>query len=218
MVTVEGTPTTKRTVAQLAHTVGYVFQNPGHMLFAPKVREELAFGPQNLRKSHGEVDADVEMALRITNLVPQADRPPLALSFGQQKRVALASVLSMRPRVLVMDEPTAGQDYANYTRFMDEIMSLPDIEGVIFVTHDLDLAIAYANRVWLVRDGSIVRDGPPGDVLSDVELLRQCGLRPTTLLEANLALFERTGKFLRAEGLAILELGFRIADLESTSA
>ncbi|MEA2574024.1 MAG: energy-coupling factor transport system ATP-binding protein [Chloroflexia bacterium] len=216
VVTVEGMPTTKRTVAQLAHTVGYVFQNPGHMLFAPKVREELAFGPQNLRRSKGQIDADVEMALRITNLVPQADRPPLALSFGQQKRVALASVLSMRPRVLVMDEPTAGQDYANYTRFMDEIMSLPDIEGVIFITHDLDLAIAYANRVWLVRDGTIVKDGPPEEVLSDLELLRQCGLRPTTLLEVNLALFERTGKFLRAEALAIWDLGVRTADLQST--
>jgi energy-coupling factor transport system ATP-binding protein len=189
-------------VAQLANTVGYVFQNPGHMLFAPTVREELAFGPRNLGRSAERVQQDVELALQMTNLLPQADRPPLGLSFGQQKRVALASVLSMRPRVIVMDEPTAGQDYSNYTRFMDEIMALPNIEGVIFITHDLDLAIAYANRVWLVRDGTLVADGTPDEVLSDTSLLERCGLRPTSLLEANLALFPRTGRFLRAEALA----------------
>lgn len=201
-VLVGGVPTTKQSVAQLARTVGYVFQNPGHMLFAPTVREELAFGPRNLRRDAGRVTQDVEDALRITNLVPQGERPPLGLSFGQQKRVALASVVSMRPHVLVMDEPTAGQDYSNYTRFMDEIVLLPSLEGVIFITHDLDLAIAYANRVWLVREGSIVADGAPEEVLADSELLEQCDLRSTSLLEANLALLPRTGQFLRAEALA----------------
>jgi energy-coupling factor transporter ATP-binding protein EcfA2 len=201
-VRVAGVPTTRQSVAQIAHTVGYVFQNPGHMLFAPTVREELAFGPRNLGRDAQRIKQDVDLALDITNLVPQAGRPPLGLSFGQQKRVALASVLSMRPRVVVMDEPTAGQDYSNYTRFMDEIMALPNIEGVIFITHDLDLAIAYANRVWLVRDGTIVADGAPAEVLSDNALLQDCGLRSTSLLEANLALFPRTGRFLRAEALA----------------
>ena len=101
-----------------------------------------------------------------------------------------------------MDEPTAGQDYANYTRFMDEIMALPDLEGVIFITHDLDLAIAYANRVWLIREGTLAADGTPEDVLRRPALLRECGLLPTSLLEANLAALPHTGRFLRAELLA----------------
>jgi energy-coupling factor transport system ATP-binding protein len=200
-VLVDGVPTTKQSVAKIAHTVGYVFQNPGNMLFAPTVREELAFGPKNLGRGAEQVKADVEMALEVTNLVPQADRPPLGLSFGQQKRVALASVLSMRPRVLVMDEPTAGQDYANYTRFMEEITSLPDIEGVVFITHDMDLAIAYANRVWLVKEGMLAADGRPEEVLSNRELLRECSLVPTSLLEVNLKMLPQTGRFMRAEEL-----------------
>jgi energy-coupling factor transport system ATP-binding protein len=206
-VRVAGVPTTHQSVAHIAHTLGYVFQNPGHMLFAPTVREELAFGPRNLRRDPARIAQDVDRALAITNLVPQADRPPLGLSFGQQKRVALASILSMRPRILVMDEPTAGQDYANYTGFMDEITALPDLEGVIFITHDLDLAIAYANRIWLIRAGRIVADGPPETVLLQPDLLQECGLRPTSLLTANLAAFAQTGRFLRAEALAALPAG-----------
>ena len=115
-VRVAGVPTTRQSVAQIAHTLGYVFQNPGHMLFAPTVREELAFGPRNLRRDPARIAQDVERALAITNLLPQAERPPLGLSFGQQKRVALAAILSMRPRILIMDEPTAGQDYAELHR------------------------------------------------------------------------------------------------------
>jgi energy-coupling factor transport system ATP-binding protein len=201
-VVVAGTPTTRQSVAQIARTLGYVFQNPGHMLFAPTVREELAFGPRNLGRPAAQIARDVDWALEITNLVPQADRPPLGLSFGQQKRVALASVLSMRPRILIMDEPTAGQDYANYTGFMDEIVALPDLEGVIFITHDLDLAIAYANRVWIIREGTLAADGTPEAVLSRAALLQECGLLPTSLLEANLAALPQTGRFLRAELLA----------------
>jgi energy-coupling factor transport system ATP-binding protein len=208
-VFVDGVSTKKQSVARIAHTVGYVFQNPGNMLFAPTVREELAFGPKNLGRGVDQVKTDVEMALRVTNLIPQGGRPPLGLSFGQQKRVALASVLSMRPGVLVMDEPTAGQDYANYMRFMDEITALPDIEGVVFITHDMDLAIAYANRVWLMRDGALAADGTPEKVLSNIELLRECSLVPTSLLEVNLKLLPQTGRFMRAEELGSYAVGSR---------
>jgi energy-coupling factor transport system ATP-binding protein len=86
---------------------------------------------------------------------------------------------------------------------MDEIVALPDLEGVIFITHDLDLAIAYANRVWILRAGTLAADGTPEDVLSLPTLLRECGLLPTSLLEANLAALPHTGRFLRAELLAV---------------
>lgn len=201
-VRVSGVQTTRQTVAGIAHTIGYVFQNPAHMLFAPTVRDELTFGPRNLGRNIARIQQGLMRALEMTNLESLADRPPLALSFGQQKRVALASILSMRPRVLIMDEPTAGQDYANYTRFMDEIMALRETEAVVFITHELDLAIAYANRVWLIHGGTLVADGPPATVLSDRTLLERCNLRPTSLLEANLAALPQTGRLLRAELLA----------------
>ena len=81
--------------------------------------------------------------------------PPLALSFGQQKRVSIAAILAMRSKILVMDEPTAGQDYKNYMEFMDAILQMPGFQAVVFITHDIDLAVIYANRVLLVNQGRV---------------------------------------------------------------
>jgi energy-coupling factor transport system ATP-binding protein len=128
--------------------------------------------------------------------------PPLALSFGQQKRVSIAAILAMRSRILVMDEPTAGQDYQNYMSFMDAILQLPGFEAILFITHDVDLAVIYANRVLMVADGSIVADGSPHEVLSDLKRLEKYRLVPTSLLSANLERWPRTQRFLRAEALA----------------
>jgi len=189
-------------VAQVARTLGYVFQSPGHMLFAPTVREELAFGPRNLGFAREEIDQSVAQAVETVNLRGLEEYPPLALSFGQQKRVTIAAVLAMRSRILVMDEPTAGQDYWNYMAFMDSILQMPGFAAVLFITHDLDLAICYANRVVLMAEGRIAADGSPADVLSDLELLRRCRIVPTSLLRLNLEYLPRTGRFLRAEALA----------------
>lgn len=201
-VLVEGQDTREMSVAQVARTLGYVFQHPGHMLFAPTVREELAFGPRNLGFSREEIDQSVARAVEMVNLRGLEEYPPLALSFGQQKRVSIAAVLAMRSRILVMDEPTAGQDYWNYMTFMDSILQVPGFAAVLFITHDLDLAICYANRVVLMAEGRIAADGPPSEVLSDMELLRRCRIVPTSLLRLNLEYLPRTGRFLRAEALA----------------
>jgi len=201
-VLVEGRDTREMSVAQVAHTLGYVFQSPSHMLFAPTVREELAFGPQNLGYDRGVVSAGVANAVKIVNLNGLEDYPPLALSFGQQKRVSIAAILAMRSKILVMDEPTAGQDYWNYMAFMDAILQMRGFEAVLFITHDLDLAISYASRVILLNDGRIAGSGPPAEVLTDLDLLRQCRLVPTSLLEANLAYLPETGRFMSAEALA----------------
>jgi energy-coupling factor transport system ATP-binding protein len=130
---------------------------------------------------------------------------PLGLSFGQQKRVSIAAILAMRSKILVMDEPTAGQDYANYMAFMDAILQMPGFEAVLFITHDLDLAIAYANRVLLMHEGRLTADGPPAEVLADAALLERCRLVPTSLLELNLEYLPRTGRFMSAERLAHVE-------------
>ncbi len=205
-VLLEGVDTRKLTVAQAAHTVGYVFQSPSQMLFAPTVREELAFGPRNLKRPPQQIEQDVNWAIQTVHLEAELSTPPLALSFGQQKRVSIAAVLAMHSRILMMDEPTAGQDYWNYRAFMDSILAMPGFEAILFITHDLDLALVYANRILLLNAGRLVADGPPPDVLSDEERLRSNRILPTSLLRLNLEHFGRTGRFLRAESLAqILE-------------
>ncbi|MCX7609013.1 MAG: energy-coupling factor ABC transporter ATP-binding protein [Anaerolineales bacterium] len=201
-VLVQGRDTRQTSVAEVASTLGYVFQSPSHMLFAPTVREELAFGPKNLRHPKEEIEKEVKEALQIVNLSDKENDPPLALSFGQQKRVSIAAILAMRSKILVMDEPTAGQDYFNYMNFMDAILELPGFEAILFITHDVDLAVIYANRVLLMAEGRVVADGPPAEVLADRARLEACRLVPTSLLAENLKYWPRTGRFLRAEALA----------------
>ncbi len=203
-VLLDGKDTREMTVAQAARRLGYVFQSPSHMLFAPTVREELAFGPRNLGYDEATIEAGIREAIETVNLTGLEKFSPLALSFGQQKRVSIAAILAMRSRILVMDEPTAGQDYQNYMTFMAAIQDMP-FDAILFITHDLDLAICYANRVVLMNDGRAVADGPPEEVLSQRELLQACRLLPTSLLEANLALLPKTGRFMRAEMLAHVE-------------
>jgi energy-coupling factor transport system ATP-binding protein len=203
-VLVDGRDTREASVAQIASTLGYVFQSPSHMLFAPTVREELAFGPKNLLHTKDQIEKEVKEALQIVNLSEMESDPPLALSFGQQKRVSIAAILAMRSRILIMDEPTAGQDYRNYMGFMDAILQLPGFEAILFITHDVDLAVIYANRVLMMSDGSIVSDGSPHDVLGDLNQLKKCRLVPTSLLTENLKYWPRTDRFLRAEALAHL--------------
>jgi energy-coupling factor transport system ATP-binding protein len=201
-VLVNGRDTRQASVAQIASTLGYVFQSPSHMLFAPTVREELAFGPKNLKHSNEQIELEVKEALRTVNLIDKEQDPPLALSFGQQKRVSIAAILAMQSRILVMDEPTAGQDYQNYINFMDSILELPSFEAILFITHDVDLAVIYANRVLMINDGRLVADGKPQDVLRDFDRLKANRLVPTSLLALNLKRFGATGRFMRAEALA----------------
>ena len=201
-VMVEGKDTSRMSVAEIARTLGYVFQSPSHMLFAPTVREELEFGPANIGHSKEQVRKEVQEAIDIVNLSGMEESPPLALSFGQQKRVSIAAILAMQSKVLVMDEPSAGQDYRNYIDFMDAIMALPNFAAVLFITHDIDLAVIYANRVMMVNQGHLIADGMPKEVLDDFSFLRDNRLVPTSLLEQNLEHFPETGNFMRAEALA----------------
>ncbi|MCX6038561.1 MAG: ABC transporter ATP-binding protein [Chloroflexi bacterium] len=204
-VLLEGQDTRKMTVAQAAHTVGYVFQSPSQMLFAPTVREELSFGPKNLGFPADAIVQNVDWAIETVNLKSEMDMPPLALSFGQQKRISIAAILAMRSRILMMDEPTAGQDYWNYQAFMDAILQMPGFDAVIFITHDVDLAVIYANRILLIYSGEIVADGKPQEVLKDEKLLRSCRVLPTSLLKLNMEYLPKTGRFYRAETLAHIQ-------------
>ena len=201
-VFLQGLSSKENTVARAAQTVGYVFQSPGHMLFAPTVEEELSFGPENLKLPEEEIRENVDWAIKTVNLEEYAASPPLALSYGQQKRVSIAAILSMRSRILVMDEPTAGQDYWNYRSFMDSILEMPGFDSIVFITHDVDLAVVYANRILLLSDGKVMADGSPQEVLGDEETLKICRVLPTSLLKINQERFSQTGRFMRAEELA----------------
>ncbi len=204
-IVVDGSDTASRTTAQLATTFGYVFQSPSQMLFAPTVRDELMFGPKNLGHDPATFDALVEDLLTRTALIDLEDireRPPLALSFGQQKRLALAIALSLRPSTLILDEPSAGQDHRTAEAFLSEVVAMPGLESIYLVTHDVDLALTHADRILLFRDGRIVADGPPQEVIIDTDRWRACNLRTTSLMAANARWGDREQGFLDAETLA----------------
>ncbi|MGH2385975.1 MAG: ABC transporter ATP-binding protein, partial [Candidatus Limnocylindria bacterium] len=205
-VLVDGRDVSGTSIAELARSIGYVFQSPSQMLFARTVREELLFGPRNLGLPLADPDAMAMEALERTGLATEAgilERPPLTLSFGQQKRLALAIGLALRPRTLILDEPSAGQDHRTAAAFMTAVARIPGLESMYFVTHDVDLALTHADRILVLRDGRIVADGPPATVVEDAERWHACNLERTSLMAANLAWSGRSdGRFLDAASLA----------------
>jgi len=204
-VIVNGKNTREVSIAKIARTIGYVFQSPAHMLFAETVTKELEFGPGNLGYTTEEIDLSVAKSVEIMNLGGLEGYPPLGLSFGQQKRTTIASVLAMRSRIFIMDEPTAGQDYYNYTRFMESLWNknpkersivAENFDASMIITHDVDLAVNFANRVIIFENGEIAADGDPDDVLVDLDLLRRCRVMPSSLLDLNIKMFPRTQRVL----------------------
>ncbi|HEY4228173.1 MAG TPA: ABC transporter ATP-binding protein [Candidatus Limnocylindrales bacterium] len=204
-VLVNGQSIRSRTVADLATTFGFVFQSPSQMLFARTVREELTFGPQNLKRAPDSFDAIVDDALHRTSLDTIEDireRPPLTLSFGQQKRLAIAIAVALQPPTLILDEPSAGQDHRTAEGFMHEVLAIPGLESIYLVTHDVDLALAHASRILLFRDGQIVADGPPGTVIEAEDRWTSCNLRRTSLIRANTQWRAPEQAFLGTDALA----------------
>jgi energy-coupling factor transport system ATP-binding protein len=205
-VTVDGREVRDWTVPRLATVFGYVFQSPSQMLFARTVREELLFGPRNLGHDPAGFDALVVDVLRRTSLADLEDieaRPPLTLSFGQQKRLALAIALALEPPTLILDEPSAGQDHRTANAFLREVADIPGLESLYLITHDVDLALTHADRILLMRDGVVVADGPPSAVIADEEAWIACNLRLTSLLRANARWRSAPGRLLDADSLAL---------------
>ena len=204
-ILVDGVDAADQTTAELATRFGYVFQSPSQMLFARTVREELLFGPANLGHDPATFDdllADVLRRTSLDRLEGILDRPPLSLSFGQQKRLALAIALALRPSTLILDEPSAGQDHRSAEAFIREVLAIPGLESIYLVTHDVDLALTHADRILLFKDGRIVADGRPEEVIADMDRWQACNLRPTSLMEANARWGSREQGFLDADTLA----------------
>ncbi|MCS6774782.1 MAG: energy-coupling factor ABC transporter ATP-binding protein [Thermoflexales bacterium] len=166
------------TVAQAARQVGYVFQNPAAMIFASTIGEELSFGPRNLGMSELEIRKAIDQALHTVGLSDLSlAQSPFGLSFGQQKRLAIASVLTMCPRVLILDEPTAGLDEESAHAMLGQLLTAERRpETVVMVTHDLRLARQLATRVVLLADGRVIADGTPEVILGDADLLARARL------------------------------------------
>jgi energy-coupling factor transport system ATP-binding protein len=169
-------------VSDVAKTIAVVFQSPFLMLFSRTVREELAFGPKNIGIEKADVPGIVTETARECGVEHLLDGSPFATSFGEKKRVCVASVLSMRPECIILDEPTAGQDYANCARFMDFVNSVQSAKSFIVITHDPDLAIDYTDRTVVMHGGKVIADGPTKEVLAEEKVLSEAAIRETSLI------------------------------------
>ncbi|TDC51340.1 energy-coupling factor ABC transporter ATP-binding protein [Jiangella ureilytica] len=159
----------REVLREVRRRVGIVFQDPDDQLFMPTVRDDVAFGPANLGLRGPELDARVDEALALVGMSDVAERPPHHLSFGQRRRVAVATVLAMRPEILVLDEPTSNLDPASRRELHEILDSLPVTQLV--VTHDLPFALQLCSRSIVLSGGTVVADGPTADVLADEALL-----------------------------------------------
>jgi energy-coupling factor transporter ATP-binding protein EcfA2 len=182
-IRVKGRETKTLSVAEIARTICLVFQSPFSMIFAKTVREELKFGPENIGLTTAEISNILPETAKNCSIAHLLDNSPFASSFGEKKRICVASVLTMQPKCVILDEPTAGQDHRSYTNFMDFIASLKGrIKSYIVITHDPDLAIEYTDRAIVLSNGEIVADGPTRTVLADPAILKQGAIRETSLI------------------------------------
>ena len=167
------------TVGQLAQTVGYIFQNPDHQIFCATTREELAFGPRNLGLSEAEVRRRVEEALARFDLVEHADRPPAVLGYGLRRKVGVAAVYSMRPRIFILDEPTTGLDWRSTMELMELIGEMHrNGHTIILVTHDMKLVAEFSQKSLVLRDGQVLIYDDTRTVFKHSEVLRDTQIEP----------------------------------------
>ena len=182
-VIVDGVSTSgeKKDLIDVRRSVGYVFQYPEYQLFEETIEKDIEFGPKNLGYKEDELKEIVKEAMEMVNLDYESmkDVSPFELSGGQQRRTAIAGVLAMRPKYLVLDEPTAGLDPSARNKILDEIYKLYNRVNdltVILVSHSMEDIARYANRLIVIDKGEIVMDGKPEDVFSKEEILKNIGL------------------------------------------
>jgi len=167
-------PLTRATLPEIRRTVGMVFQNPDDQLFMPTVYDDVAFGPLNLGFPREEVEQRVQDALEQVGAAHVRNKAPYHLSGGEKKRVAIATVLSMSPDILVMDEPTSGLDPCARRQLMQLLKEFHHTK--IFTSHDLDMVLDVCERTIVLHEGEVMADGPTREIFANERLLRECRL------------------------------------------
>jgi energy-coupling factor transport system ATP-binding protein len=188
-VHIDGVNTTKASVATLARNVGFVFQNPDRQLFSETVEEEIAFALKNFGFKEKIIKRRVTWALNLLGLTQYRKTSPFMLSGGERKRVALASILAWNPKILMLDEPTIGQDYRQKENLLQFILQMKaQRKTIIIVTHDVEFVAECSPRVLLMREGRIVADGEARKVLTNPEILTQASIVPPQITQIFLQL------------------------------
>ena len=205
VVRINNEDVTNESIKSRAEKVGYVLQNPNQMFSQTKVFDEVAFG---LRQRHFSEEMVMEMVhdtLKVCGLYPFRNWPISALSYGQKRRVAIATILVLNPSILILDEPTAGQDYKHSKELMTFLQTITT-QGttVIVITHDMHLMTEYTNRSIVIHGGEVIADCKPSQVLTNPELVRMANLKESSLYEIALALdlaepFELVERFIQFE-------------------
>jgi cobalt/nickel transport system ATP-binding protein len=172
-----------KSLLELRRRVGFVFQDPNDQLFAPTVKQDVAFGPLNLGQTPEQVKKVVDEALETVGMIEFKEKPPHFLSLGQKKRVALAGVLAMQPEVIIMDEPTSNLDPRGTSEILHLLLRLNKEKGItlLLATHDVDMVPLFANKLYILNKGKLVSEGTPKDLFSDAELIRRVNLRAPRL-------------------------------------
>ena len=192
-VRVKGLDTREASPAKLARTVGYLFQDPDHQIFAETIYEEVAFGPHNLGLEPDKVEQRVGLALRTVGLEDEAHSDPFTLTKGQRQQVALASILAMQPHVIVFDEPTTGLDGPQQKLMMDRLRDLNEAgRTVIVITHCSWAAAEYAHRTLVLDEGELIADGPTREVFGNEELIARAGHRTPQITALGKQLWAKT--------------------------
>ncbi|MEM0087347.1 MAG: ABC transporter ATP-binding protein [Thermofilum sp.] len=182
-VLVEGMDTRTASVAQISRVVGLVFQNPDHQLFTESVYDEVAFALRNFKFPEEVVEQRVKWALNLLNLWEYRDRSPFSLSVGERKRLTIASVLAYDPEIIVLDEPTAGQDYLQKEKISELLHQLRLMgKTIVMVTHDVEFVTEHVDRVVLMARGRVIAEGPPKAILGKQTVLREARLLPPQMV------------------------------------
>ena len=173
-----------QTIKERSYKIGYVMQNPNQMICKPMIYDEVALGLRIRGVAEEEIEKKVDKALKICGLAPFKKWPISALSFGQKKRVTIASMLTLEPQILILDEPTAGQDYHHYTEIMEFLKRLnEDGVTIIMITHDMHLMLEYTPHAIVISGGEKIGDARAVDILTNEEIADAANLKTTSLYE-----------------------------------